>query len=123
LPLRANCRNTPRIAELVHLLGGLNPRYTKIRRPDNQIEPEIIPYKKEDQQKKKLASILQDLLRQGFRGSEITILSPRTDQDAIASKITFVPFSLCPIKHRNTQDEIGYGTIHSYKGLEALSSS
>ncbi len=117
--LRANCRNTPRIAELVHLLGGLNPHYSKIRRPDNQIEPEIIPYKKEDQQKEKLTNILADLTRKGFKGSEIIILSPRSDQDAIASKVSSVFFSLCPLKQKHTQDEIGYCTIHSYKGLEA----
>src|SRR5260370_259810 len=38
--LRINCRNTPRIAALVHLLGGLHPGYVRILRPDNKVEPE-----------------------------------------------------------------------------------
>ena len=117
--LRANCRNTPRIAEFVHLLGGLNPHYSKIRRPDNQIEPEILPYKKEDQQKEKLVSILASLAQKGFKGSEIIILSPRSDQDSVASKISTTSFSLVPLKQKRNLNEVGYCTIHSFKGLEA----
>jgi superfamily I DNA/RNA helicase len=117
--LRANCRNTPRIAELVHLLGGLNPPYSKIRRPDNQVEPKIIPYKKEDQQNEKLVKVLADLLNEGFTESEIIVLSPRSNQDSIASKVSSASFSLCPIRQKHSHVEIGYCTIHSYKGLEA----
>jgi DNA polymerase III delta prime subunit len=117
--LRINCRNTPRIASLVHYLGGLNPGYSKIRRPDNQIEPQITPYKKQDQQKEKLIKIIDNLLREGVRGSEIIILSPKSDQNSIASTITNPGFTLSEFKNKKTQGEIGYCTIHSFKGLEA----
>jgi ATP:corrinoid adenosyltransferase len=39
--LRVNCRNTPRVATLSHLLGRLTPNYSRILRPDDHIEPVI----------------------------------------------------------------------------------
>ena len=117
--LRINCRNTPRVAEFVHLLGGLNPQYSKVRRPDDQVEPSIVPYKSEEQQKEKLVDTLGKLLQEGFTGSEIVILSPKSDHNSVSSKIASNAFSLCPIKQKNEKDDIGFCTIHSFKGLEA----
>ena len=42
--LRVNCRNTPRVATLSHLLGRLTPNYSRVLRPDDQIEPTICYY-------------------------------------------------------------------------------
>ena len=117
--LRVNCRNTPRIASLVRLLGRLNPDYSKIRRPDNKIEPEILPYKKEEQQKENLINTLSSLSKEGYEGSEIIILSPKGDQDAIASKVTLKSFSLRPAKQIPEKNQVSYCTIHAFKGLEA----
>jgi superfamily I DNA/RNA helicase len=50
--LRVNCRNTPRIATLVHLLGDLDPEYSRVLRPDDGIEPEIIYYQDREDQKR-----------------------------------------------------------------------
>ena len=117
--LRVNCRNTPRVAEFVHLLGGLNPQYSKVRRPDDQIEPSIVPYKSEDQQGEKLVQTIGKLLQEGFGGSDIVVLSPKSDQDSISSKISSNDFLLCPIKQKTTKNDVGFCTIHSFKGLEA----
>ncbi|HMK91383.1 MAG TPA: NERD domain-containing protein, partial [Thermoleophilia bacterium] len=39
--LRVNCRNTPRVADLACECGGVVPGYARVRRPDDQIEPDI----------------------------------------------------------------------------------
>ena len=116
--LRVNCRNRPRVAELVHLLGGLNPKYSKVRRPDDQVEPSIIPYKNENQQQTKLVSIIDMLVKDGYTNSEIVILSPRSDEYSTASKIKHTSITFNPIKS-NHKDSIGFCTIHAFKGLEA----
>lgn len=117
--LRINCRNTPRIAALVRLLGGLQPDYFRVRRPDNEVEPEFVPYRSEEQQKEKLIHILETLSRAGYKGSEITILSPRNDTDSVASKIIGAPLPLAAMRHKRNENEVAYCTIQSYKGLES----
>lgn len=117
--LRVNCRNTPRVAEFVHLLGCLNPQYSKVRRPDDQVEPTIVPYKSNDQQEEKLLQTIRKLMQEGFSCSDIVILSPKSDQDSVASKIKTNAFLLCPIKQKSTKHDIVFCTIHSFKGLEA----
>jgi hypothetical protein len=118
--LRVNCRNTPRVAELVHLLGGLSPGYTRIRRPDNNLEPQIIAYKNNNDQLVALEKVLWSLLHEGILPNEITILSMKNDQECITTKLSkgwgnkLVNLKLVTIKKR-----IRFGTIHSFKGLEA----
>jgi len=118
--LRVNCRNTPRIAELVHLLGGLNPGYTRIRRPDNNLEPRIIPYSSTDNQEQALKSLLTKLQSEKYPLSEIVVLSTRSAQDCVASKLLGEwETKLISMKVEENFNRIRYGTIHSFKGLEA----
>jgi hypothetical protein len=119
--LRMNCRNTPRIAEFVHLLGALNPHYTKIRRPDNQIEPRIITYTDDHSQSENLIKLLNQLLSDdNYSLQEIVILSSRTDQDAIVNNLpkNWQP-RLSPLRSGFKSNKIHYGTIHSFKGMES----
>ena len=76
--LRINCRNTPRIADYIQWLGGLKPKYTKIRRPDNQIDPEIHIYHTDLDQRDTLHNILIDFDSAGriLCGKDIIVLSP-----------------------------------------------
>lgn len=117
--LRVNCRNTPRITTLVHLLGNLNPEYLKILRPDDGVEPEIIYYINEEDQKKHLLKTLQRLKRDGFSNSDIAVLSTKAQDKAIAnlihisSGVRFVGFE------NQSDNQIGYGSIHAYKGMES----
>jgi hypothetical protein len=90
--LRVNCRNTPRIATLVHLLGGLHPGYAKILRPDNKVEPELKYYMNATQQQELLIDTLQRLYAEGFRGNDIVILSPRAVKASVAGAITSAPW-------------------------------
>jgi len=118
--LRVNCRNTPRIATLVHLLGDLNPEYLKILRPDDGVEPEIIYYTSEDDQKQRLLQTVKKLQQEGFVNSDIVVLSPKSADKAITSKIStssgldFAGFE------QASKKQIGCGSIHAFKGMESL---
>lgn len=117
--LRNNCRNSPRVAELVHQLGGLRPGYNRILRPDDGNDPKQIYYKSQEEQVKRLESILAELEQSGFKGNEIVILSPFKSPDCAAAllpgswKDRVQPFSSASPNH------IRFSTIHAFKGLEA----
>lgn len=116
--LRNNCRNPPRIACLAHLLGRLAPDYSKVLRPDNGVEPELLYYRDADHQRDLLASQLELFCNEGLRPSEIVVLSCRADQHSIASSLRGTPWPLRSLPDRNAHD-VGYSSIHAFKGLEA----
>lgn len=117
--LRVNCRNTPRIASLAHLLGGLEPGYKRILRADDRQDPSMYYYKDNDEQKILLVNSLQRLYQEGFKGGDIVVLSPLA-KNACATKIKISPWRdrLRKFEINNT-DHIGYTSIYSFKGLEA----
>jgi DNA polymerase III delta prime subunit len=118
--LRVNCRNTPRIAELVCLLGGLTPPYLRVRRPDNGVEPDIFVYQDRDSQTAVLGAALHKLSKEGFGTEDTVILSPRGDATcAAAVLVTAEPGIVAPMRARGPMGKVPYGTIHSFKGLEA----
>lgn len=119
--LRINCRNTPRIAEFVHILGGLNPGYSRIRRPDNFIEPEIHIYSNNDDQYEKLYIELEKLVKyEKYSGSDIVILSPKSDVKSMANKLTGKEnLTVKPIYALTSKNQIAFSSIHSFKGLES----
>ncbi len=118
--LRVNCRNTPRIAEFVHLLGGLEPRYSRILRPDDGIRPQMHYYTSKDSQKELLVEALGDLYGEGFRGQDIAVLSAKPDAVSCAASITAGPWRdrLRPAG-RASGGQIAYSSIRRYKGMEA----
>jgi Nuclease-related domain/AAA domain len=116
--LRVNCRNTPRISELAQLLGGMSPPYRHVLRPDDGVEPVLLFYSGDDQSQKLLSS-LEELYAEGFRGSDITILSARA-QGACASIVNHPTWKgrIRPLGIDGF-DGISYGSIHAFKGLES----
>lgn len=118
--LRTNCRNTPRIAQLVHLLGGLTPGYSRVLRPDNGIEPDIATYTEAQRQPALLIEVLEKLYKDGFRGQDVTVLSPRASQSAAVTAIDKSPWKerLRPYG-QGTRGDIGYASIRAFKGLES----
>lgn len=119
--LRVNCRNTPRIAEFVQLLGDLKPGYTRVRRPDNQIEPKIILYNNQDNQQNQLEQELEHLLiDEKYNGKDIVLISPYSDDRSIAGKLPTIHKALIkPIDSLTSTNQIGYCSIHLFKGLES----
>lgn len=117
--LRVNCRNTPRIATLVHLLGDLNPEYSKVLRPDDGVEPEIIYYTNEDDQKQRLLQAVKKLKQEGFVNSDIVVLSPKAPDKAITSKVdTSSGVDFAGFDHA-LKEQVGCGSIHAFKGMES----
>lgn len=119
--LRTNCRNTPRIAEFIHLLGNLKPHYTKIRRPDNHIEPKLIIFRDTDDQNVQLKRLLDQLIfDERHTPQEIVILSRWGDQDAAVNNLPEMLKKItAPLKFGQKTDKIPYCSIHSFKGMEA----
>ena len=117
---RVNCRNSPRIATLVHLLGGLTPEYSRILRPDNGIEPDLRYYKSAAEQEEAFVDILKSWYENGISGSEIAVLSPRADKTCLAARVSREPWRnrLRP-RADATGGHISYMSIHAFKGLEA----
>jgi Nuclease-related domain/UvrD-like helicase C-terminal domain/AAA domain len=118
--LRINCRNTPRVAELVHLLGGLAPGYSRILRPDDGGEPKLLYYRNAEEQQALLVRQLEEFEKSGFTGSDVVVLSTRAGDAAAAARVSVSPWKerLRPVASA-TGGQIGYSTIHSFKGLEA----
>jgi superfamily I DNA/RNA helicase len=117
---RVNCRNSPRIATLVHLLGGLTPEYSRILRPDNGIEPDLRYYKSSAEQEAAFVEILESWYADGISGSEIVVLSPRADQGCLAVRVSREPWrSRLRPRAEATGGHISYSSIYAFKGLEA----
>ncbi|MBZ0319096.1 MAG: NERD domain-containing protein [Anaerolineae bacterium] len=114
--LRTNCRNTPRIAALVHLLGSLEPEYTRILRPDDGAEPQILYYVDDEDQRQCLFKAVQKLKQEGFANADIMVLSTKSSERSIASShdtMKFVSLETAYTKH------IRCGSIHAFKGMES----
>jgi len=118
--LRVNCRNTPRIATLSHLLGKLTPNYSRVLRPDDQVEPVITYYATPSQQRKALVTVLERLHNESFNSDDIVVLSPKARPRCISASLTEQPWSerLAPLGE-TLQGRIPYTTIQSFKGLES----
>lgn len=118
--LRVNCRNTPRVAALSHLLGKLAPDYSRVLRPDDRVEPVIVYYATPSQQRKRLIGILERLHRDSFSGEDIVILSPKTgSRCAAASNLEKAWADLIVPYEEATPDQIRFTTIQSFKGLDS----
>ncbi len=118
--LRVNCRNTPRIATLSHLLGKLAPNYSRILRPDDRTEPLIMYYATPSQQRKELISVLERLQSESFTSDDVVVLSPKAGSRCVSASLLEKPWSdrLAPIDQA-AQGQIPYATIQSFKGLES----
>jgi ATP:corrinoid adenosyltransferase len=118
--LRVNCRNTPRVATLSHLLGRLNPNYSRILRPDDHIEPVISYYATPSQQRKELGRTLERLFKDSYSGDDIVVLSPKAGSRCAAAGVTEKPWcdQLAPFEAAAT-GQIRYTTVQSFKGLDS----
>lgn len=115
--LRVNCRNTPRIIEFVNLLAHPVPGYSRALRPNTGADPRI-RYYSANRQTDVLEQALTQLLEDGFTTTEIAVLSPKIDSCARQAGQSGLSGLLEPISTRQSEGRIGYGTIHSFKGLD-----
>ncbi len=117
--LRKNCRNTPRMVDYIHILGGLKPGYSGVLRPDDGIDPELAVFKTDEDQLAALLAKLDQLLGEGYAPGDIAILSRRA-QDTCAERITSRPWRdrLSPLGS-GLRGRVVCASIHAFKGLEA----
>jgi hypothetical protein len=118
--LRVNCRNTPRVATLSHLLGKLSPNYSRILRPDDQIEPSITYYATPSQQRKEVTRTLERLFKESYAGDDIVILSPKAGSRCAAAGVAENPWcdQIASFEQAAT-GKIRFTTIQSFKGLDS----
>lgn len=119
--LRRNCRNIPRVAEYVVRLGGLSPGYSRVLRPDCGPEgtPHTSFYRSDEHQQELLREELEDIESTGeFEAEDIVILSPLVDSCAakLARRRSIPPLERLPSVRSGASS---YGTVASFKGLEA----
>lgn len=122
LELAINCRNTPTVARVAEYLGGLDPGYSDIRRPDDESRPVFRFYEDAQSQVALLAEALLELKAEGFALGEMVILSLSSGENSAASGLTakggnfgqwLQPFTT------GAANIVGFSSIHAFKGLEA----
>lgn len=145
--LRVNCRNTPRVAGFAAACGRLTPGYSRVRRPDDDSQPELLWYSSRREQLALLQTVLTDLREAGYAGPDVAILSPLGNQECAAAHLPQQPWRdrLAPLVREPGEDgeeeeegdwvpscvpsdldavdlhagRIKYSSIYRYKGLEA----
>jgi hypothetical protein len=117
--LRDNCRNRPRIVEVVNLLANLEPRYRESLRPDDGHNYDLLFHADPDEERAQLAEALTALRAEGFADEDIVVLHPRVQCAAIDAG----PLARGTLRFRALSEQgrgaIRHGTVHAFKGLEA----
>jgi hypothetical protein len=116
--LAENCRNTPRIATYAGLLGGVTATYKHVLRPDDGVDPHTKFYSTREQQGDLLALVLDELAAEGFKGTDVAILSARGSDACIQQLPQAWSSRVCPADEP-VAGRSRVSTIHAFKGLEA----
>jgi hypothetical protein len=119
--LTVNCRNLPRIGTVVMKLSHMMPGYRRFRRPDDGADPEFIPIPRGQDQSAELAAAIRALRKDGYGLDEIVVLSPlRHGSTAETTADPWLRQVLRPADGQAPQTgQLRFGTIHSFKGLDA----
>ncbi|MFJ8956145.1 NERD domain-containing protein [Streptomyces sp. NPDC102381] len=118
--LSKNCRNTPDIAQYVEISTNLDPGYADYLRERGERRIEHDYWSTEEAQQAFLAEHLIRLGADGHAPDDIAIISPLGERSA-ANLLRNQPRwarKLAPFSEAGTS-HIRYGTIHSFKGLDA----
>lgn len=120
--LKHNCRNTRSIALQTALLYGFEePPFL----PSN-VEGKRVDYKfwtSEVKERKAIMNVLNQLLSDGLKPSEITILSPvRRENSCLKEPISDLAVDIVDLTEdmmlSPPSNAVSFATLHSYKGLE-----
>jgi len=116
--LTENCRNYPIVGNTAVKLAGLSePVYDGFLRKGGSIKNfEIFYYESEGKQLEKLSLWIKIFKKEGYRPSEITLLSFCGDISSAASKLIKKGHDLRPVwKYSNATS---FSSIHAFKGME-----
>jgi superfamily I DNA/RNA helicase len=117
--LSDNCRNTQEISAAIQLHAQLKPGYSRVLRGDSRHDPEIVFYNTNEDQITSVLKLIDCYLAEGFKASEIILLSP-FKEGCLARNLC------CDVKWRSQLKEFAldpitltFSTIHAFKGLES----
>lgn len=116
--LSENCRNYRIVGDTAVRLGGLDgPVYSGYLRAGGGVHNyDIFFYDSERAQLDQLRQWLNEFKMEGYRPSEITLLSFRADPFSAAAQLKAAGFKLRPAWQSG--HETSYTTVHAFKGME-----
>jgi len=118
-PLDTNCRNSRSVAENIKILAGLDPGYSQVRNQDVQgiVQPHFCANGFE--KTNKLINLAHELSRK-YSPGDVVILSPVVRSLAAEVRSTRGPDFAAELRSAPIGgSSVRYGTIQSFKGLEA----
>jgi hypothetical protein len=118
--LKINCRNSRATAEHAMRVGNLGEIYSGFRRENEEgKQPAYTPFSSDKDQAVKVAGLINKMTSGGYPPSNIVVLSARRDELSVAQYILDNKLAEIAPLDRCNKKQIGYTTIHSFKGLEA----
>lgn len=116
--LSENCRNYRIVGETALQLGGLGTSvYSGYLRSGGGLQNyDIFFYEGAEEQQMQVQKWLRDFKALGYRPSEITLLSFRSDQSSVAANLKHAGFKLHPAWQSGKGTS--YASIHAFKGME-----
>lgn len=118
--LSTNCRNTRPIAIQAELVSGYP--LGRIKKVDG-LPVKYLWYANDTDQASQVSRLINDLLAQGMKPDEITVLSPKRYPTSIAGsgrlRLNAGHYQIGKGDHLHAKNRIACGTIQSYKGLES----
>lgn len=118
MKLTENCRNYPIIGDTAVTLSGLSRTvYSGYMRIGGSLENyDIRFYDNERAQSDIVAKWLKDFKSQGYKPSEVTLLSFRSDEASAAARMRSEGFKFRPAW--SAGDHTGFASVQSFKGME-----
>jgi hypothetical protein len=116
--LSENCRNYRIVGETALRLGGVSASvYSCYLRVGGGLQNyDISFYENSDQQLMQLRQWLRDFKTRGYKASEITLLSFRTDESSAAASLKNAGYKLRPAWQSGVETD--YASVHAFKGME-----
>ena len=116
--LSENCRNYQIVGDTAVSLSGLGKSvYSGYLRAGGGVRNyDIFFYEHERAQLDKLGQWLQEFRAQGYKPSEITLLSFRSEETSAALRLRHEGFKLRPAW--SAGELTGYASVHAFKGME-----
>jgi DNA polymerase III delta prime subunit len=117
--LSENCRNYPIVGDTAATLAGFGRSvYSGYLRTGGSVRNyDLHFYEDAPGQVEMLRAVLKDFRGQGYKTSEIVVLSFRAPEEAAAECLRKEGFPMRPLW--SSEDQIGYGSIHAFKGMES----
>lgn len=116
--LTENCRNTSRVGGAALLLSGLpSDLYSGYLRGGGALDDvSVQTFETSAEESTLLRKLLDDLKSRGYSRADISLLSFCAAERSLARRLVIQGVNLRPA--RSAEREIGYATIHSFKGME-----